>query len=1016
MLLAPGYKVADTNGIAFSSESGYAAPTLTSRPTTSGNTVTYTYKINAGHVKATVTLEAETPTLSNVYIKNKTTLDNSYPESPYANNATIEMYYKQPVMAKATTDTFSTLNYYTYSDNSGSNVPGNSPYASVNNKGTGEDAKVNADLSVRPTSENGTVNYKFEVIARNAPNGVDAKEKKYTYTIQVSFNDAQKYFFKLYRLYQKCIQETEQNNTYYKSGAPIGSYNTAYTATGSYVHDGSAQYYPDYIDTSDTTGAQTKWNTFSLAYNSLKSYAKTTTIIVLTNTNYKETSSTRPMRITAKTNGTQDDWDHFYMLTSEDNSYKSGSKEDTTHGIYTMTYDGYVTKSSVRYDVYKITYYGHIKFNIWRPDSLNDVTVETSKQITGDITGAVDYKDYYVNAYNKTVGSSSFTEISEYSDHDHTWNKKKMLEINDEKTKSYLLGSSFLNVQASGSMKSAPGIDVTAPTSITIEGPIGKAGKETKTLTNDSDTFKPTKPGKYWVKYTSIFGKTASGDNNTRTAKMAIYVATDEIDVYVDMNNNAGTPFLNFKYYVNSSGDPVTAGTSGATEANLPYEMDLATGSQSVYKYTVKISKLNGDYKLAFDLNNPIIIDYISIGDRKIGQGTGGFQLKNEARLTGVVWYKADKTNLTTFDELSYGSVNKSFIACDSENSFLSGAIKSVHGTGVIADREVEYNSSNVEVYESKYAAIYSSTINTLPSNFSYNLKATAKEEFSAGGNTYYFDKWVAVKAPDEDGDVPDIASAEDYSDNPDINFNKAVEYKEDGSSNMVYIAKYKLVSSTDTTVRVVVTYNFKDYNTEDGNYVYNANKPKLNASYTKTIKVTVGNGQTYQNFAAVRAAVDTIAKNNKPIIKSNYFDYTYDDNSGTVDTENTSESQAKIVATATFSETAHPYKIVLKDGSNSTTYDGYYQQTQELTTSKSNPVWKDNNNNIIGTGSKYVARFIASGFETDDGTSSGTDCQIIKLASDSEASADHKSIVSNSYTEQYVDGTTPKLRHNFYI
>ena len=82
------------------------------------------------------------------------------------------------------------------------------------------------------------------------------------------------------------------------------------------------------------------------------------------------------------------------------------------------------------------------------------------------------------------------------------------------------------------------------------------------------------------------------------------------------------------------------------------------------------------------------------------------------------------------------------------------------------------------------------------------------------------------------------------------------------------------------------------------------------------------------------------------------------------------------------------------------------------LTTTKSNPVWKDSSGQILATGSSYKARFVSSGNEKNG----STDCQIIKLESQSDVSVEHKSVVSNAFTEKYYSGDTEMLSHNFYI
>ena len=298
-------------------------------------------------------------------------------------------------------------------------------------------------------------------------------------------------------------------------------------------------------------------------------------------------------------------------------------------------------------------------------------------------------------------------------------------------------------------------------------------------------------------------------------------------------------------------------------------------------------------------------------------------------------------------------------------------------------------------------------------------MNTSVKPEMTYDNGTYYFVKWIKFKAPadnltDSSGilQVPSGAGAPvDYSESSDISFTSAFDYN-DGDGDYVYAALYKLVQENDPTVRVEVTYSFEDYDTSDGNYIYDENDAAAPQTYTKTIKVTD------YDFAQTAANIDSIVSTNAPYIKSNYYDYSY--TSGSAEIKTTKASESKYTVTASFTKTARDYTIIVKNGSEVvTTKTGNYQQTVELTapSSISNPVWKiangkTGNDQIIGSGSTYTARFVATGYEKIG----STDCQIIKVQAGSADATAHTSVVANSTTTVENNGATEILHHNFYI
>lgn len=1003
---AGGYELT-SSPISFQTGTGYVTPTAVSGyPQTSGSTKIYRYTLGAGNAVATVNLKAATPTFSSVKMRDTTHLNTNIDDcSAYANNATVNTYYKQPVYAKATTsDAFTSTFSYATKTTGGTQLGSD----------TSTPCNITADESIKPTTETGYVEYKLTVTATNAPSGVTAATATRNYTIRVYFNDAQKWYFKLKKLYDRCIEESTSNNPYYKDGAPISAYNTAYNTAKTFINSG----YPDYdADSAATANAQSIYNSFNTAYTNLMTYAKTTTVYVLTK---YENNASYPMYFHVSSNGTSADWSHFKM-------YSYGNDE-VTNDTYKMSFAGTFEKtasgSTNRY-LYSFTFTGHMKFNVWRGTSANDTQMDNADKLTGDISNVIDFKDYYVNVYNTSVDSTSVASASVYADFDHTIaSGKKFIEIGQTQTASDI--KTLFNITPVGSIVSSPGIDnltTTKNTAFTIEGPIDK-GIHTEVNLKTAN-FTATTQGRYTVKYTTKFGTNASGADITRTKEMTLYVAFDDVTIYVDMNDNIGNPILNFKYKQKNE-VPVAANTSGATDAYLPYEMDLVTGSESIYKYTIKTSKLRDEYFLSFDANNPLNICYITVERTNIGASSGGFDILSEARITGEIWFKADSTHLTTFQTISCGSVTKSFVAATTDGTIISSAVDKLHGTGI--------NTDEAEIYKSQYAALYQlEGASTIMNKFHYVLNAAVKPEVTISNNTYYLDKWVKCSSANvsytNDNTTVTYSNSENASEEAALSFVSAPEYG-DGDNDVTYIALYKPVSSTDTTVRVEVTYHFQDYNTTDGNYIYDGNKPTVDASYTKTIKVPLGvvytpTSTTYVDFAAVQAAVNTIAQSNVPYIKSNYFDYDYDTQHAAAITENgANTNESKISVDAYLKETARTYTIVYKNGSaNQVTYTGYYQQSKTLSTSVTNPVWKmvtynqsgTSQDTVIGAGSTdFAVKFVSQG----GSSSTENDCTIIKVSagSGSETVAKHSDITESFTEHYYTDSGTEMLRHNFYI
>lgn len=999
--LAPGYKI---KSVSFVSGSGYMTPTIQSGSPSGTNPVVYRYKLNAGKVNMRITLEAVKPSLS-VQLKG---IDNNFEYVTLNSDGktNVPHYYLQPDMAVATTDSFSTL---TFENTNSSAIR------------TGVLSGVEVSLaapSINLTSEGDTATYTFTCTAINDPGGVDSASTEIHCTVTVSFNNTQKVYFTLKKLMSRFDREDVQSNPYYKIDAPINAYNTAYDAAYDFVNGP----YPVYnAGTSDYNSADEKKTNFTDALGKLKTYAKTTTVYILVNYDNEE-----PINVRVTTNGTEKDYSHFLMYSYGESSEKLVA-DNNSYAICKTTYYGNITKGTTNYYIYRFTFAGHAKLQVWRGNSATDTAMDNGERLSGVITVPSVYRDYYINLYNQTEGSTSVTSCSEYNPFSVIKNSgKKYVELNTTVSKDLLQDGDMFNFRGSGSFMTAPGGEInTSIKSYTIKGPIGKSGVAPKEYDLSSgDSVMLTTQGKYTVTCVMVFGEDAGGHDIEKPGTATLYVAFDDIDIYVDMNSNVGNPILNFAYKVGDDGMP---DADGENTAYLPYEMELETGSESIYKYTIKMSKLRSDYNIDFLNGNPIIISYITVENKKIGEGTG-FSIGVDARINGEVWLKADSTNLSTFNVISYSSITKSFLAVAENQATnvkpLASAFKTLQGTGVNTDDE--------EIYHSKYASLYVLDSDEAPMvNFNYVLKTAVTSELQVENNTYYFDKWVKFKTP-SDGLKPDEQTGylpEEFetllADNPeletestDINFTKAADYSEEGA-DYTYVALYKLVSSSDTTVRVEVTYNFEDYNTADGNYVYEDNKPTVSTSYTKTIKLK---NTTMQ---AVKEDLDNIVKLNAPHVESNYFEYKYKTNSSNIVENGEIATESKLVVTANLENTARTYTIVFKDGDNDPVIydDGKYQQTKQLSTSlpSDNIVWKmitydtDGNSSyvIVGTGKTFNARFMTQGGISSD----GNDCTIIKAESGSgEETIPNHSDIYYSFTETYYSGDTEMLRHNFYI
>lgn len=978
VLLAPGYEV-DTI-------TGDGVGTMPS-PATDGNIRTYTYTLGAESVNAVVALKAAQPTITQVQLKG---IENDFAYKTVANGGTVTHYYLQPDDIKVTTNAYAKV----VINNTTTPVTEIAKQTSASN--VTHEKQLSANASALPQTAEGTASYQITVTVTNLPNGIAANQAKtatYSCTVNVTLNEAQKKYFNFKRLFDRCVDESSHlsDTTYYQSGAPLQEYVNAYNTANSYLSG-----YPAYNAGSDKAAeVQSQYTDFLSAYNALMSKAKKTTVYVLSK---HANSSSAPINFYADTNGTADDWAHFRMGDISSNVLETNANH------YHMTYYGTVTKNSTPLYLYTFTYTGHVKFTVWKGASATDVSY-SGKTLTGTVANVTDFGDYYVNVYNIDTGTS-FKNASEYSDFGVSHNNDRhLIEVGDTLTASQI--KTKFGIANSGSVVSNPGINATNAT-FEITGPIGKNGSSTVNLLEKD--FEAKKQGKYRVRYVTTYGTNASNAPIYGEAIMYLWVAFDEVSIYVDMNSNIGNPVLNFKYLANQYGEYDPNGT----EAYLSYEMDLVTGSESIYEYTITLSNLEQHYGIQFDLsrNTPITIDYITVENEKIGKTTGGFQIGIDARITGEAWLKADSTNMKTFENISYGSVTSTFMAAvEGENNqatLLPSAFNSVRGTGIISDEEDAK-------YEAKYAALYVPEGEQNPMRvFNYAHTTAAKKEIKTADAVYYFDRWISYQTPTEDVDVesgeitlPASNKRDSVTGDYDVSLLGARSYG-DGGSDLTYVALYKKVMAADPVVRVEITYEFKDYVTSDGNYIYNPQKETEDASYTKTVKIETGT-EAYANYSAVVAAADSIARTNMPHIDSSYFDYSYTDNSAVVDTEKSREADRKVYITAQVSHEAHEYTIHVFNSSyvEVATQTGTYQNSVELTSSISHPVWKDAQGQILGVGASYTARFT-------DRSAGG---QVIYVVDDSSIeNNEYTSVITYDFTEYYTQNSTEMARHNFNI
>lgn len=1003
--LADGYEVDSIAGI--------SPNTYLPSPSQSGTTYTYridTTLINQRVFDAEVTLKAKTPTISSgsgtanqVQIRNNSTSE--FPYASYANGATVPHYYMQPLDFKVRTDSFSSL---TFSNGSTS--------SSVAKGAQADDYtyQLAHNSTAKPTTANGTATYTFTVTATNAPTGVTAATYSRSFTISVTYNAPQKEYFKLKTLYDNTLPENSSTvATYYEDSAPLTAYTAARTAAASYLENSM----PDY-DATDTTAVAAAYNAYLDKVKDMQAKAKTTTVYVLSQ--YPR-NATNFVSIENTTNGTTADYDHYkqyhyYLDAIGSSTVKSGDKPD----IHLMNYEGQVTYSGTKY-LYSFTYAGHTKVRLYCSAEKGS-GVSNQRMLSGNITGITTSGKKYIDI-NSTSYSGSSTAVStvpsvrDWVDlNTYRWDstnsvrttKKCLVEYSTTATYTATQVRDLLGLRNEGSLNTSPGVSFTGETVKIATEPNGTT---MKTLSS-STTWTPNKHGRFKVEYTIQYnggvaqsGATASF---TKTTNFYIYVRYDEVTVYVDMNGNVGSPMLNFDYKANSDGTP---NASGSSTAILPYEMSLVTGSENVYAYKVDLKKLNSDYNLSYA--SGLKIDRIKVDNTDYDNSDSGYLIDTDAYASGAIWFKANSTNMTEFNKISLTSVTTTFRAVNSDGNNLEDAISKVEGTGIITDED--------GVFENTYAGYDDSADSTLKYVFGYNLRASAKKEFKVGDTTYFFDHWEKIKVNDDifnatTGAVNDLSPTEtSYSAKADLNLNSAPNY-EQGDGDYTYLAVYGNAGSTNK-LRVEINYNFLDYDTSDGNYVYDgtidSTTDKIlkttDATVTETVFVDGGSTSSYNTKDDVKALV----KANVPVIGSNYFNYSFEDTTANTNITKVTEDSStnKVTVEVSLKETAREYSVLV-DGNEVGT--GNFQQTVSYTVPSNKYLYaKEGSNEIVlaAAGTTYEVRCVPTM------TESGTESNKVKLfLGNGSKTVDKTSVVYNGFNESYYNGTTQAVHHNFYI
>lgn len=805
---------------------------------------------------------------------------------------------------------------------------------------------------------------------------------------------------------------------------------------------------PEYTVNSPTTykgNSSSPYEQLQSAYNA---------IVFKTNTLYVLTQYSANVKIQSSSNSSRSGW---FIDKNTDNRINN-----TNTPSFYMTYEGETNSGK---HLWSFTYYGKSKFIVFCKSGTSVYAASAKLSGTINITGSSnDYGEYYTDLKDAVAGSGNSPEKSAWSDFAMTdysagggTLSSDLLEKDHTYSLSDITGSGWLNISTTGSLVNS---SQTVNESFTIR----KVGTNDNVTLDSTHNWTPSEAGRYRLAYSAAVGvdeRSGAGANFEVSKTYYLYVAYDEVTIYADMNGNIGIPTIYFDYRYE---DPDNAGSYIA--GTLPYEMELMTGSETTYSTVVSLKTLK-NYDLDLLAMGSIDVSKFTVDTDEYG----GFIIDIQAAKTGTVWMKANSSSLTGFDQIAYSSSNKTFKAkISGASTYLSNSFADVSGTGVITDEELtedngtvstsdDYNYYNYNVY---YAALddsegtkpgrekfngdgstktftlsipskvlrvskvkvgstaYTSsqytfnastktiTFTSAPasgtkniivdyeyvSKFSYKVTAVAEEEIISSGTTYCFDHWEWTENSENQTSIDKT-----------LTFTSAPVFEQ--TDDITYVAVYVPVSSN---ARVEITYNFKDYDTSDGNYVYDSSKTLKDEKYVKTILLSKLTGNitsvTTSNAASIAGQV-------QPKIMSNYFDYTYN-SSQTVSsvTDASSSNNYKYKFSVNMTQKAHKYKIVY--GIN--TYTGYYQQSQPITANSSVNWYITQNGQkfYIGNGQTYNAKF---GMFQDSGTDGEFKYDSYTVYTETGNAITNRSNIVTAHQETYYDDNgTQKARHNFYI
>ncbi len=967
------------NGYTLSSTSVKLTASPYTALTPSGNY----YTMPAGAITVTATYVATTPDISTI---NSVAVSNhAYSVSVYA--------------GQSATFTPSTGTSY---ENKVSYAKGgtNSSLVSV----SGKVFTFNTPLNIGSTAGS-TASYSFTITPTNSPSsGFSMSGTSVTVTINVSYSATQQAYMNLKSTYDTYTGYGITDNDVSEGWSAYDSaMSTAGTAIGTFPNDLPVWNASDTY-TAKNTALENAYNALVFKTNTIYVLSKYSSDVKLHTYNRSGFFSTD-----ATLSSTGNDGGKGFAMTLEGTT-NSGKY------LYSMTYQG-----KCDFIVYKVSGSTIVATANKLSDNITLATTTTSSNIAyNTTTGKYVYGEYYLDLKDKSTGNTDFglSSVTEFADFGDSCisatgasGDDDMVGQCEEGDEGYSVSTLTSKLGVSYSGASLVTSSQTVNTTFSITGP---ARGESSTVTVDSThNWVPTKPGRYTVVVNASLGTderdsegatftgTKSTVGNTSTV-LSLFVAYDDIEIYADMNGNVGTPTIHFTYTDNQGND-----------ADLPYEFDMVTGSESIYSYTISVSTLADVYDLDLLSDEVTLggqtytglkIDHISIDNVNIDNSS--FVIERSAARTGTLWLKADSSHMKTFNKIAYGSSTRTFKAVlrTTENNAttdtdFNNTFAEVNGTGIITDGLVG------DSYQ--YSSFYAAKDTTANYNFSYTLRVKAETDITHkdGDNTtyYFFDHWERIN-----GNTTTTTGLSEAN-GADVNILSAPNY--DTDADVTYVAVYKL---TSTQKRVQITYKFKDYDTDDENYVFDET---LNAQGTDYLNVKDATYTKTVNWDGT-TALATVAQNNMPIIKSNYFDYTFDAETANVTTTQAEDNNTKKTCIeATLKHTPHKYKII--DSSNNV-YKGYYQQTKTLTSNYTNPLWyiKDANNNEIpiGTGTTYKARFGIyqnSATDIEGGVSYNYDTYTIYVKN--SASSAYSSIAP-AHQETYYDQDTPKARHNFYI